>query len=101
MHNGPQPLKSIIPELLARRGYTASLATEDREQAWRDIVDPRFAARSIPGNLQRGVLEIVVGDSVTLQELTFMKEELRQALQARLPQQQIREIRFRVGSLPE
>lgn len=101
MHYGPQPLKAILPELLARRGYTASLAMEEREQAWQDVVDGRFAARCMPGALQRGVLEIFVGDSVTLQELTFMKDELLHALQARLPQQQIREIRFRVGSLPE
>ncbi len=50
-----------------------------------------------PGRLRRGVLEITVANSMTIQELTFQKQDVLKKLQAELPDAKIRDLRFRVG----
>ena len=49
------------------------------------------------GNVRRGVLEVIVGNSAALQELTFQKKHLLDKIAAALPDQKIRDVRFRIG----
>jgi hypothetical protein len=51
------------------------------------------------GNVRRGVVEVTVSNSAALQELTFRKAELIARISAALPEQNICDIRFRVGML--
>ena len=45
------------------------------------------------------VLQVIVSNSVIMQELTFRQEELVTKLQRMLPQHRITSVRFRVGSV--
>jgi hypothetical protein len=49
------------------------------------------------GKIRRGVLEVLVGNSAVLQELTFQKKHLLDKIVAALPDQKIRDVRFRIG----
>jgi predicted nucleic acid-binding Zn ribbon protein len=44
-------------------------------------------------------LEVLVAHSALLQELSFRKEELLEALRRQIPEEPVREIRFRLGSV--
>ena len=51
------------------------------------------------GMLRRGKLEVTVANSMLVQELTFQKPDLLKALRERLPDETIRDLRFRVGAV--
>jgi hypothetical protein len=95
---GPQPLSALIPELIAYRGYGQNLAREEREEAWQAILCGEFPDRTSCGRFSRGVLEILVQDSIIVQELSMRKTELLRELQQRLNRQHVQELRFRINS---
>jgi hypothetical protein len=49
--------------------------------------------------VRRGVLEVLVGNSTLAQELGFQKKSLVKRLAELLPEEKIRDLKFRVGPL--
>lgn len=68
---------------------------------WNDAVPPRVALNAQPVRFQRGTLLVHVKSPVWAQELSFLKEDLLRGVRAKAPALNVREIRFRVGPLPE
>lgn len=97
MARGPQQIGSILTELMARRGYARVRSTEACEAAWREAAGPLAAEYTRVGSLRRGTLEVVVANSTLIQELGFRKESLLKTLSKLLPDEDIRQLRFRVG----
>ena len=95
----PRKIGSAISELLTRRGYTQIQSSNTVIELWEKIVGSSIARCSRPGNCRRGVLEVVVGNSTILQELTFRKSNLIAALSEHFPDKRVTDMRFRVGSL--
>lgn len=94
---GPQPIAETLSLLLARRGYAGVEAAAECDEAWTIIVGDKLAPYSRMGKVRRGVLEVLVGNSAVLQELTFQKKHLLDKIMAALPDQKIRDLRFRIG----
>lgn len=95
----PQRISNILADLMARRGFARVQSTEAYEQAWREAAGPLAAQYTQVGALKRGTLEVVVANSALVQELTFQKDAIVQKLAARLPDEKIRNLRFRVGTI--
>jgi predicted nucleic acid-binding Zn ribbon protein len=66
---------------------------------WDEAVGPTVAARAEPAAFRDGVLSVRVAGAAWMQELQFMKEELREQLNARLGAALIRDIYFVSGSV--
>jgi predicted nucleic acid-binding Zn ribbon protein len=98
-HGRPQSIADVLAQLLARRGYARQSASADCGEAWREAAGPTLAPFTRPGNVRRGALEVMVANSVLLQEITFQKAALLERLQALLPDQGIRDLRFRIGTM--
>jgi predicted nucleic acid-binding Zn ribbon protein len=96
---GPQPIAETLSQLLARRGYAAVEAAGERDEIWSTVVGPRLAPYCRVGLVRRGVLEVIVANSVGLQELTMQKKSLLAKLVQALPDQKIRDLRFRIGAV--
>ena len=94
----PRKMGSLVNQLIARRGYAQVQAADQLRQAVDAAVGRELAKTVRPGNLRRGVLELYASDSVTLQELTFMKRRILKKLTAAMPQSGIKDIRFRIRS---
>jgi predicted nucleic acid-binding Zn ribbon protein len=94
---GPQPIAETLSLLLARRGYACVESAAERDEAWEAVVGGKMAQYSRMGNIRRGVLEVMVCNSTVLQELTFQKKQLLEKIVAALPDQKIRDLRFRIG----
>jgi predicted nucleic acid-binding Zn ribbon protein len=92
----PVRISEVVSRLLARRGYAQVQHGAECEQAWKRVAGTQLAQNSRVGRLQRGVLEIAVKNSATLQELTFRKRKLLQQLQELIGAQQVQDLRFRV-----
>lgn len=93
---GGQSMKNLMGELMARYAAAGQLTTERWDAVWRKV-SGRFAEESRCGKLRRGVLEIMVLHSTTLQEMAFHKENLLIELRKELPDEPIEDIRFRIG----
>ena len=98
-HGRPQQIGDLLAQLMARRGYARQTAAADFSAAWREAVGPTLAAFTRAGNLRRGALEVLVANSALLQEITFQKQAVLGRLQALLPDQKIRDLRFKIGTL--
>ncbi len=95
----PKAIGNVIAQLITARGYGRIQADANFATAWQAAVGPVLAKYTCPGRLRRGVLEITVANSMTVQELTFQKQEVLKKLQVEVPDAKIRDLRFRVGAV--
>jgi predicted nucleic acid-binding Zn ribbon protein len=99
MARGPQTIGNVLSELMARRGYARVQSAGAYDAAWREASGPLLAKYTRLGPLRRGTLEVVVANSTLVQELGFQKQALLQGLARLLPDEGIKNLRFRVGSI--
>ena len=95
---GPEPLGEILSRLFTARGWGRRQAQLHLESAWAEAAGPDYAAQTRVAALRRGVLEVVVGNAVLLQELAhYHKRRLLEELRRRLPHTPVADLRFRAG----
>ena len=95
----PQSIGYVLGELIARTGYARVQGSQALESAWQRIAGELAARLTRVTTIRGGKLEIIVANSVLVQELTFRKAELLKQLAGEMPEAKIRDLRFRVGSL--
>ena len=95
---GPQKLSNVLAQLMAQRGYAQIGADEECREAWKSVVG-NLEKFSRATEVKRGVLSVIVSNSVVMQELTFRKSELIAAMADALPNYKIKDLRFRIGSI--
>jgi hypothetical protein len=95
----PKKIGDVVAQLITARGYGRIHADSEIQAAWRAAAGDSLARFTRPGRVRRGQLEISVGNSTVVQELTFEKQRILAALQAEIPHARIRDLRFRIGSV--
>jgi predicted nucleic acid-binding Zn ribbon protein len=95
----PKRIGNVLAQLVNRRGYAQIRAAGEREEAWAAVAGEQLAAVTQLSALRRGVFEVLVANSLLMQELTFRKEELLRALQQILPDAGIKQLKFKVGQI--
>lgn len=95
----PKPIGNVLAQLVSRRGYAQIHAAGERDEAWKRVVGEELARMTQVSALRRGVFEILVANSLLIQELTFRKEELLANLQAALPDAGVKQLKFKVGRI--
>lgn len=99
----PKQIGNVIAQLVQRRGYAQIRAAGQREAAWLEVLKEQALenwgeSTSVAG-LKKGVLEIHVASSLLMQELTFCKEQLLEGMAQALPDDGIKQIKFRVANI--
>jgi predicted nucleic acid-binding Zn ribbon protein len=94
----PRRIAEVMASLMASRGYGRVQATRQLQDAWQEV-SGLWADHTRPGACRRGVLEVVVANSVVLQELNFRTAELVGRLKTLIPEQKITNLRFRLGHI--
>ena len=93
----PESIGNILAELMSQKGFGRIRGAEALDEAWRAAAGDSVCQYSRVAALRRGRLEVVVANSMLIQELTYQKNALLKTLRERLPDEKIREMRFRVG----
>ncbi len=93
----PRKIGSIVNQLMARRGYAQVFANEHLQQLVGQAVGKDLAGSVRVGNLKRGVLELYASDSVTMQELTFLKRKILRSINQAMPDGGVKNLRFRIS----
>jgi predicted nucleic acid-binding Zn ribbon protein len=97
---GPEALGEILSRLFTARGWGRRQGQLHLERAWNEAAGPEFAAQTRVNGLRRGVLEVLVGNAVLLQELAhYHKRRLLEALRQKLSNTPLTDLRFRAGVL--
>jgi predicted nucleic acid-binding Zn ribbon protein len=96
---GPESIANVLSDLMSRRGYARVQSAGQYAAAWAEAAGPLAGQYTRVGLLRGGKLEVVVANSTLMQELTFQKPTLLAALARLLPEQGIRDLRFRVGMI--
>jgi predicted nucleic acid-binding Zn ribbon protein len=99
MSRGPKAIGDVLSELMSRRGYARVQSAESYDAAWREAAGPLAAKYTRVGQLRRGTLEVVVANSTLVQELGFQKQMLLKSLAQLLPDEGIKNLRFRSGNI--
>jgi predicted nucleic acid-binding Zn ribbon protein len=99
MPRGPESIGNILAELMARRGFARVQSAAACEDAWRQAAGDLAARYTRVGSVRRGKLEVTVANSTLVQELSFQKAALLRKLSRLLPDERIRDLRFRVGPI--
>jgi predicted nucleic acid-binding Zn ribbon protein len=95
---GPQRLAEVLSRLFTARGWGRRQDRLHLERAWEEAAGKDYASQTRVGALRRGVLEVIVGNAVLLQELShFHKRRLLEQLRLRLPSTPVTDLRFRAG----
>jgi len=99
----PKQIGNVIAQLMQRKGYARIRSVEGREKAWQTVLREQqlgtWGESTRVVGLRRGILEVQVETSLLLHELTFHKEQLLTGLQQMLPDEGVKQIRFRVASI--
>jgi predicted nucleic acid-binding Zn ribbon protein len=98
-NRGPQKASDIVAQLMAARGYARVQSVAVTRDAWNAAAGEKMSTHTSPGGLKRGVLEVLVRNSVVLQELTFQKKKILKKLVAALPDAKIEDLKFRVAAI--
>ena len=97
MTRGPEPIGDILAQVMARRGFARVQSAAACEAAWEEAAGELATKYTKVGAVRRRKLEVVVANSTLLQELSFQKPALLRTLARLLPDEEINDIRFRVG----
>jgi len=95
----PQAIGDVLGELISRRGYARVEAGEAYAAAWQVAAGEAIGRFTRAGQVKRGLFEVQVANSALLQELTFQKAALLTKLRHELPQEKIKDLRFKVGKV--
>ena len=94
----PKRPADLLGQLMSRKGFAQQESTNDLSEVWNSLVGDRLKDKTRVGLLQRNVLEVYVSSSAVNQQLTFKKAQLVKQLQKQLPKENIKDIRFKIGS---
>lgn len=89
----------VLGQVMAHRGVAQQQISNELAERWSQIVGISFAGHTRLGNLKRGVLEVYVTNSMICQQLSFKKQTILNQLEEQLPNNKIRDLRFRIGSI--
>lgn len=96
----PRPLGDLIREYMEVSGLSRRAELAHVETAWRKVAGPEVASRTRLLGVKRYVVTIEVGSPALLSELTgFKKADLVRRMQAELPDQLVKDLKFVQGSL--
>jgi predicted nucleic acid-binding Zn ribbon protein len=95
----PEHIGSILKQLFQDEKWENNIEASLPLLRWQEIVGSQLARQTEPEFFKDGVLQVRVENSVWLNHLRFLAEELRQKLHKELPSLEIKELRFRQGTL--
>ena len=92
-----QSIGEILFSAFKRRGMAAKLEENAVLKLWPKAVGEQISVQTQPDGLRGGTLFVKATSSVWVQQLHFMKDDIRQKLNELAGKDAIKEIRFSVG----
>lgn len=98
--NKLQSIGEVLSAVLKKKGMNSKIEENALLKLWPKAVGPQIASKTHPDCFRGGTLFVKTVSSVWVQQLHFMKEEIRNKLNELAKRKIIKEIRFTVGYTP-
>ena len=95
----PQPLTNLLAQELQGLGLAERLREADIWRLWPDVVGQAVASRAQPLRIINGTLTVAVSSGPWMQELTFLKEMMKEKLNERLGSEVVKAIILKSGKV--
>lgn len=92
-----QPIGEVLLSVLKKRGMASKIEENALFKLWPKAVGPQIAAKTKPDSLRGGTLYVKTVSPVWVQQLHFVKEDIREKINHVSGKDTIKEIRFAVG----
>lgn len=93
-----KPMSALVDRVLTGYHVDEEVRQTSIATGWATIVGPRVAARTRPGRVQEGVLDVRVDNSAWLHELSFLADELVERINRHLGDPpMVRQLRWILG----
>ncbi|MFH0844240.1 MAG: DUF721 domain-containing protein [Pseudomonadota bacterium] len=92
------PLKEILSSILHDPDLPFNPDDVRIWRVWDEVVGPGIAINAQPLWIKKGRLRVRVTDSIWLQELEFVRENIREKLNEKLGRAAVKKIEFRLGT---
>jgi len=90
----PKSLASTMDSLIQNFGWQSKVAEGELFSNWKDLVGDRVAESSFPEDLSRGVLTVRCKSTAWATQLRLMGNEILAKIAERLPDLEVKEVRF-------
>ena len=94
---GFTPIKEVIDTIFTTSALPINFDDMRIWKLWDGVVGKKIAEHARPFSIKKGILLVMVTDSIWLQELEFKTEGIKERLNSKLQRKAIKKIRFRVG----
>jgi len=95
----PTKVAGILGSVLEKKHLKKRIEDCEVFEIWDDVVGENIAIRTAPLGFRKGALKIGVSDHGWLQQLQFMKEEIKEKLNEKLGRALVESIYFQVGNI--
>ena len=92
-------VSDVLSAILTKRNLRSKIEDCKVIEIWPDVVGEPIAVKTKAVGLRKGALKVVVSDHGWLQQLQFLKEEIRTRLNKSLGRTVVREFYFYVGEV--
>lgn len=92
-----QPIGEILFSALKRRGLAIKIEENSLMKLWPQAVGPQIALQTQPDVLRNGTLFVKTTSPVWVQQLHFMKEDIRRKINDLAGKEFVKEIHFSIG----
>lgn len=93
------PIKTILENLFNDKTLPFNMDDARIWAVWKETVGPAISENARPSWIKNGKLRVIVSDSVWLQELRFVEQEIRKRLNEKLERNAVKKIELRVGAI--
>ncbi len=90
---------TILDSILSGRNLKKRMEEYKSLEVWDDVVGDTISLNAQPLTIKKGLLKVVVSNHGWLQQLQFLKEDIRKKLNCELKKETINEIYFIVGEV--
>lgn len=97
----PATVAAILKSVLSGKNMEKRIEDCKIFEVWDDVVGDKIAPRTEPVSLRKGMLKVIVSDHAWLQQLQFLKEEIKERLNAKLGRDVVESFYFQIGSVHE
>jgi len=91
----------VLDSILSRRNLKNKIGEYKSLEVWDDVVGETIALNAQPVSIKKGCLKVVAANHGWLQQLQFLKEDIRKKLNRELKKETIKEMYFVVGEIAE
>lgn len=95
----PQPISAILRPLLKKFGLEAQMQTYMLIDRWEEVVGYQIASHTLPYQLKFKKLYLYVDSPAWINQLNFLKEELKNKINREMGEAWVQEIIMRIGSV--